>query len=241
MALDQLFADHAALEAVEISDDDRLVAAVILKEELDVEFSSAGAKRAAWLVTTASNDRAALRVLAVFESDVENLALLCSHVVKLLTLPWSGHVADLEAALTLHPRAALAGRVLTNKVLSDLRLPRHDTSAAASWRLSQKGTLFLSSSTDSAVLRNIVFESPTPIPALHRLAELGEVGVIHSLMQTLHKQVSSDVWIAGLKPLEPNARRALLLEVLRLCRARPYVRSKIQAELEEIDHLLLIA
>lgn len=237
MALDQLFNDEITAHAVELSDDESLVAAVILQTELEHDANLKAASRAALLVLSAGSDLIATRLLEVFASDVENLALVCSRMVKQLSLPWSGEVSTLEAALQLHPRTRVAGEFLTHRVQGDLMRPRFDPHAAASWKLSQNGALFIADVTDSELLRNIVRESNDPLPAITRLAEIKDVESIRALLHTMHAQVAGAVWVAGVRPLATTQRRALLLEVLLLCKARPQLRMLVQDELEQMDRL----
>jgi hypothetical protein len=239
MTLDQLFNDEISTHAVGLSDDDCLVAAVILQGDLERDADLKTASRAARLVLTASSDQIATRLLEVFAPDVENLALVCSRMVKHLCLPWSGEVSSLEAALQLHPRTRVAGEFLAHRVRADLMRPRFDPHAAASWKLSQNGALFIADVSDSALLRNIVRESNDPLPALARLAEIKDAESIRSLLHTMHSQVAGPVWVAGVRPLPSAPRRALLLEVLLLCKAKPHLRMLVQDELEEMDRTTL--
>jgi hypothetical protein len=173
----------------------------------------------------------------MFSADIEVLAFVCTHLIRRLNLPWSGEVATLAAALKLDPRAALAGTVLLDKVFQALALPRHDPTAKQGWDLSRNGTLFIDSTSDTAVLTSVVTQSPDPLPAMTRLSSLGEAGVLRSLLHSTHRQIGGEAWIEAFRCLDPVFRRPLLLEVLRVYPARPRLRSSVQYELERLDRI----
>jgi hypothetical protein len=235
MGLKQLFTDEA-WSASDMSPDDVIVAATILLREMDDSGNSAATDRAA-AVILAAPDTSLERILEMFSTDIETLALIGTRVLRRLGVPWDGHVASLDAALQHHPRAAALRDVLRRRVWDDLRAPRFDPAAQQGWKFSANGELFLEGPCTTDVLRSVVEQSPNPLPALLCLARRREVRQLRQLMRTTRNHIPGALWVKALQPLPPSVRRILLVELLGVHRANARLRSMVQDELELLDSL----
>jgi hypothetical protein len=215
---------------IEISPQDRVVAAVLLKEELSQDFDPSSLIRAAWLVGTAPDEACAERVLSVFADDVELLASVCMSLVRHLRIAWDGHLESLGAALLCAPRGRTARAVLADRLCRDLQ-----PISQKAWSLTGGGVMLLDLIDDPVLLADLVGKGASTWRLMRRLAELGEVGTLLSSARAVAGRLSPAEWALVARPLPPGTRREFLLALLGRIRADQRLRAMVQEELEKID------
>ncbi len=215
---------------ITLSPDDRVVAAVVLRHDINGHFDPGAYIRIAWLIGTAPEEATAERVLTAFTDDVEVLASVCMSLVRHLGTRWDGRLDSLGDALAASVRGRTAHTVLAERITEGLRSIDPKT-----WSLTNGGVDLLDFVNDPQVLADLIGRSSRPAGVIRRLAELGEVQMMLSLVRAASGSLSGRDWTWAARPLEPATRKAFLLELIGRVRASAYLLQEVQTELEALE------